>query len=264
MELINIRASSLAELFDCPARWEAKQIKGLRLACRSVTQIGTAFHGASAVYDSSRLHGGNPMTVDDALGVLADSIWRPEQDVVWDADLQQREAEKIGSGMLVNYCERIAPSREYVAVEAKCERLEIPDLGIALTGQNDRIRKVGNRHGISDLKTGKTAVGTDGIAKTAGHGPQLGVYELLAEYSMGISIDLPAEIIGAQTAKKEQRVGTAEIPNAREMLTGTPEQPGMLQAASMIIKSGVFFPNPRSMLCSKDWCPAWDTCKAHG
>jgi len=29
--IIPIRASSLAELFDCPARWEAKNLLGMRM-----------------------------------------------------------------------------------------------------------------------------------------------------------------------------------------------------------------------------------------
>jgi hypothetical protein len=86
------------------------------------------------------------------------------------------------------------------------------------------MRRVGDGFGIGDLKTGKTAVRADGHVETAGHAMQMGVYELMAEKASGLPITEPAQIIGLQTGKTErgQRVGTAEIVGAREMLVGDP------------------------------------------
>ena len=165
--------------------------------------LGTAVHAATAVYDSSTL-AGNGITVDEAAGAAVDVIRKPQEDVVWDDAPTQDEAESIAIALHTRYCDEIAPVQDYAAVEVKCDRLEISDIGIALTGTTDRIRKVEDGFGVVDLKTGKTAVGTDGRAKTNGHSFQMGVYELLAQHASGLPITAPAQIVGMQTGKTEK------------------------------------------------------------
>ena len=67
MEMTVIRASSLPELFDCPARWEAKHLCGRRLPRSAAAQLGTAVHAGAAVFDVQRILG-SPITPDDAAG----------------------------------------------------------------------------------------------------------------------------------------------------------------------------------------------------
>ncbi len=263
--IIPIRASSLAELFDCPARWAAKHIDGLRLPRSAAAQLGTAVHASTGVFDASRLPGGDPLTADDAAGALVDAIHHPEEDVDWE-DTAPRDAERIGLALHSRYCAEIAPTQTYRGVEVKCEKLEIPDLGIALTGTTDRVRETGAGLGIADLKTGSRAVGADGRAVTQGHALQLGVYELLAEHAMGMPIAAPAQIVGMNTGKTPaaQRVGTGEVVNARAALVGDGEHPGMLEYAARLIQSGDFFGNSKSVLCSARYCPAHPTCRFKG
>ena len=257
-----IRASSLAELFDCPARWSAKHIDGLRSPRSAAAQLGTAVHAGTAVFDSSRLPGGSPVSADDAAGALVDAIHRPEEEVDWD-DTAPNDAERIALALHTRYCADIAPQQVYHGVEVKCEKLELPELGIALTGTTDRVREVGGSLGIADLKTGGRAVGTDGRAVTQGHAVQLGVYELLAENAMGLRITAPAQIVGMNTGKTAagQRVGTGEVVNARAALVGTEEAPGLLEHASRLIRSGSFYGNSKSVLCSEKYCVAHPTCR---
>ncbi|WP_448344116.1 PD-(D/E)XK nuclease family protein [Desulfovibrio piger] len=125
-----IRASSLPELFDCPARWEAKHLCGRRLPRSAAAQLGTAVHAGAAVFDVQRILG-SPITPDDAAGEVVDAIHHPKEDVDWGED-SPREAERIALALHGLYCRNIAPGRSYVAVEATCERLEITDLGLAL------------------------------------------------------------------------------------------------------------------------------------
>jgi RecB family exonuclease len=263
--LVFIRASSLAELFDCPARWAAKHIDGLRSPRSAAAQLGTAVHAGTAMFDASRLPGGSPITADDAAGALVDAIHRPEEEVEWE-DTAPNDAEKIALALHTRYCADIAPKQTYLGVEVRCEKLELPDLGIALTGTTDRIRQTPAGAGIADLKTGKAAVGVDGNAVTKGHGVQLGVYELLAENASGIQISAPAQIVGMNTAKTAagQRVGMGEVVNARAALIGTEEQPGLLEHASRLIQSGAFYGNPKSYLCSEKYCPKHPTCAFKG
>lgn len=262
LDIISIRASSLAELFDCSARWEAKHLLGMRSPRSAAAQLGTAVHAGTALFDESRLDGASPISADDAAGAVVDAIHKPEEDVDWE-DTAPKEAERIALALHTRYCAEIAPTQRYVGVEVQCERLELPDLGIALTGTTDRVRETPQGLGIADLKTGGRAVGTDGRAVTQGHAVQLGVYELLAENAMGLPITAAAQIVGMNTGKTAaaQRVGTGEVVNARAALVGTDEQPGLLQHASNVIHSGLFYGNSKSMLCSAKYCPRHAVCQ---
>ena len=261
MNIIPIRASSLGELFDCAARFEAKHILGMKMPSSGAAQLGTAIHASTAVFDTSVMNGAG-ITVEEAAGAAVDALHHPEFDVDWE-DSSANEAEPIALALHKKYCTEFAPKQVYAAVEVKCESLEITDLGIALTGTTDRVRKTENGYGIADLKSGKTAVSADGTVKTAGHAYQMGVYELLAERASGIAITEPAQIIGLNTGKtdKAQRVGEGMIAGARDVLIGDGETPGVLEIASKILHGGIFPGNPRSMLCGEKYCPRFKTCK---
>ncbi len=261
MDTITIRASSLPELFDCPARFEAKYVKGMRMPRSGAAQLGTAVHVGTALFDSSRLEG-NPVTADEAAGAVVDAVHRPEEDVDWGED-SPGEAEAIGIALHKRYCQEIAPKQQYVAVEAKCDRLEISDIGIALTGTTDRVTFTEDGYGIADIKTGKSAVSADGTVKTAGHAAQLAVYELLAGAALGRVIEAPAQIIGLQVAKTEKgrRAAIGTITGARDLLIGDDTGPGLLQIAADMLHTGRFFGNSRSQLCNPKYCPAYNVCR---
>lgn len=259
-----IRASSLSELFDCAHRWEGKQLLGMRGPRSAPAQLGTAVHAGTAMFDAGRLPGGEVLTVDQAASAVVDSIQRPEEEVDW-GDTPKAQAERIALALHTKYCHDVAPLQTYLGVEVKCERLDLPELGIALGGTNDRIRITPKGYGIADLKTGGRAVGTDGKAETQKHAMQLGVYELLAEHAMSIAITAPAQIIGLNTGKTPttQRVGFGEVKNARAALVGSEGQPGLLEQAARTIASGDFPGNPSSFLCSPKFCPRFATCRFH-
>jgi hypothetical protein len=262
IDFVTIRASSLGSLFDCPARWAATHIDKMRMPSSGKAALGKAVHASTAVYDQSTIDGAG-ITIDEAAGAAVDAIHRPDEDTVWSDGESPQEAEKIAISLHTKYCTQIAPSREYTAVEVLCERLEIADLGIALTGTTDRIRLTREGYGIGDIKTGKQAVGSDGTVKTSGHAYQMGVYELLAEFGSGMPITAPAEIIGLNTAKteKSQRVGVGSITGARAVLLGDGDHPGVLEIAARIIHSGNFFGNPKSMMCHGTYCPIFNSCR---
>jgi hypothetical protein len=260
-DLFSIRASSLSEIFDCPARFEAKYIRGLRLPKSSAAQLGTAIHAGTALFDQSRLDG-NPLTIEECAGAVVDAIQKPEEDVDWGED-SKSDAENIGIALHKMYCTEIGAKQKYVAVEATCESLDIPDLGLSLTGTTDRIRVTDDGLGIADIKTGKSVVGADGKVKTSGHAAQLAVYQLLASQAIGQPVYAPAQIIGLQVAKtdKGRRAATGTVNASLELLVGKDETPGLLQHASKIIHSGAFYGNPRSSLCSEKYCPNYSKCQ---
>lgn len=261
--IVTIRASALGDFLDCPARAEAKHLMGMRTPSSGAATLGTALHKSTALFDQSKLSG-QGLTVDETAGAAVDAINKPQEDVVWDDDESKSETEGIAVALHKLYCTKIAPTQEYAAVEIACERLEIRDIGLALTGTTDRVRRVGDGYGIADLKSGKTAVKSDGTVATKGHAYQLGVYELLAEHASGIDITEPAQIIGLQVAKtdKGQRAATsAGVSGARDVLVGEADSPGVLQVVARMVHEGTFPGNPRSMLCGEKYCPIYNRCK---
>lgn len=261
-ELIRIRASSLPELFDCPARWEAKNIKGMRLPSSGAAQLGRAVHAGTALFDLGRIRGAG-LSAENCAAEVVKAIREPREEVDW-GDTSPAAMEGIALALHRKYCAEIAPGFDFVDVEAECRGLEIAGLGIVLTGTTDRVyRDERGRFGIADIKTGKSAVGTDGTVRTAGHAAQVAVYELLAEEATGRPMDAPAVIIGLQTAKTDagRRAGTGSVTGARELLAGREGAPGLLEAAAAMLRSGIFFGNPRSTLCHQKYCPAYESCR---
>lgn len=261
--MITIRASGLSEWFDCAARAEARQLLGKRTPSSGKALLGRAIHASTAVYDKSTIEGGG-VTVDEAAGAAVDAIHKPDDEILLDDDERQDQLEKVAVALHTLYCNKIAPTQQYAAVEVQCERLEISDLGIALQGTTDRVRKVDDGYGIADLKSGGSAVSADGKVPTKGAAYQLGVYELLAQVASGVAITAPARVIGLQTGKTErgQRVALSDpVTGARDVLIGEPDSPGVLEIVSKMINSGTFPGNPRSMMCNPKYCPIYSTCK---
>lgn len=262
MDTIRIRASSIGELFDCPARWEAKHINGLRLPMSGKAALGKAVHASTGAFDAARVLG-QPISINDAAAAAVDSLYQPNEDVDWSGD-NIDQAATVALALHRKYCTDIAPTQDYAGVEATCEALTISDLGITLTGTIDRVyRDDTGALGIADIKTGKTAVAADGTVKTQGHGLQLATYELLAEVAIQQPLTAPARVIGMQTGvtAKAQRIGIGEIDGPRDALIGTAEAPGALHYAANFLKSGLFYGNPRSQLCSEKFCPAHARCQ---
>jgi hypothetical protein len=260
--VIKMRASSLPELFDCPARWEAKHILGMNKPTSGAAWLGTSTHASTAAYDQAILDE-SPISIDDAADVFIDSVYNPTEEVDWE-DRSQKEVEKVGLALHTNYCSKVAPKMKYLGVEVTCESLEIVDLGLVLTGTTDRIYLDDKgRTGISDIKTGSRIVGSDGKVNAAGHGAQLGVYELLAEKAINQPMDAPALVIGLQSGKTKtsQRTAIGELGSPRYQLIGDEQTPGLLQSAANLIHSGNFYGNPKSYLCSARYCPRHAVCK---
>lgn len=257
--MIRVRASSLGDLFDCPARWEAKNILGMTMPGNPAATLGSAVHASTAAFDQAVLDS-SPISIDESAGALVDYIAKPPEDVDW-SDMSPRKAEQIGLSLHSLYCSEIAPTQNYAVVEITCEDIEIGDLGIKLTGTADRIYiDSRGRYGVADVKTGKRAVDAKGKAVTKYHGEQIAVYEVLAEHSFNQELKAPARIIGLKTQGKAA-ADVGRIMNARKHLVGDEHEPGLLKRAAKIINSGDFHGNPRSFLCSEKYCPRFSTCK---
>lgn len=261
-----VRASSWAGLFDCAYRWEGIHILKLPNIVGLRAALGTAIHAGTAAYDQAKIDRSG-LTIDDAAGVLVDKLHDPENDFNPAADdLTMPEAERVGIALLIKYCNQITPKYEFSAVEMETKPLDI-DCGdgiiVRLTGTMDRARvcRKSGGTGIADVKSGTAAV-AKGVAKTQGHGPQLGTYEILFEHTTGERITEDAEIIGLKT-EGTLEIGTGTVRNAKAMMLGNEDQPGLIEFAARMFRSGDFYPNSRSLLCSPKYCPRHGTCHFH-
>jgi len=263
---LKVRASSWAGMFDCAYRWEGIHLLGMRNVVGLRAALGTAIHAGTAVFDQARVDH-SIVTADDAAGVLVDKLRDPEND--FDPardDLTVPEAERIGLSLLTKYCHEVSPKYDFVAVEMETKPLDINCGGgviVRLTGTMDRarIRKNSGKVGIADLKSGATAV-QKGAANTKGHSAQIGTYELLYEHTTGDQITDDAEIIGLKT-KGTAEIASGTVKNAKRVMIGTETQPGLIEFAAEMFKTGRFYPNPKSLLCSEKYCPRFQSCFFH-
>lgn len=260
-----VRASSWGKLFDCAYAWEGQNLLGMKSPSSPRAILGTAIHASTALFDQHRIDN-DPISAYDAAEALIDTLHNPEEEVNWALDdLSISEAERIGIDLHTQYCRTWSPRFEFASVEMTTEPFPI-DCGngitIILTGTLDRSRvKASAGHGIQDLKSGGQAV-QKGAANTSGHYPQIATYELLYEWTTGNVITEPAEIIGLKTKGKPE-VATGEIIGAKQKMVGTEEFPGLIQFAAQMFRSGDFYPNPKSILCSPKYCVRWQSCPYH-
>lgn len=253
------RASSWGSLFDCSHKWEGEHILGMKLPSAPRSLLGTAIHAGTAAFDQGRIDNA-VLRPDDVAGIFIDALEQPNFEVDWKADdsLTQRDAKRIGLTLLTRYCLEISPRYTFVAVELETKPLPI-DCGngvtVVLTGTLDRARVIASDNGgegLADVKTGRVAV-EKGVAKTRGHKPQLGTYELLYQHTTGRTCTLPADIIGLKTSGSLD-VATAQVHGARELMVGTEDHKGLIEFAAEMFRTGLFPPNNQSMLCSAKYC----------
>ncbi|CAE6839288.1 RecB family exonuclease [Paraburkholderia nemoris] len=262
---LKIRASSFGQFFDCSYAWEGKYLLGIGGAAGLRALLGTGVHAGTAAFDSARL-ANNPISPDDAAGVFVDALNHPEFDVDFSNDnLSIKEAERIGLTLTTKYCTEIAPQFNYVAVEMKLEPLVIDCGGcinITLTGTMDRARVAETHDGtiIPDVKTGSRVV-VNGEASIKARSAQTGTYQLMYEHTTQ-ERTAGAQIIGLGTTSKTP-IAVSPVFDARRVLIGTDEAPGLIQLAADMFRAGLFPPNPQSYLCSKAYCPRWNLCIYH-
>lgn len=262
MSDITIRASSFAELFDCPARFKARNIDNMRSRSSGAAHLGTSLHAGTGLFDQAIIEG-TPVSVDDAVDCFVDMVRSPDFDVDW-GELPISQAIDTGVLLTTRYCQDIAPSASYEAVELQCNPLTIAmsnGVKITLTGTVDRVRMKDDKRGISDLKSGARII-KNGEVDTDKHTVQLGTYELLevlVKNTTGQDMTLDAEIIALPTTgRATPQVATVRRPS--KVLLGDSEHTGLLDVAAAMVKSGAFFGNTKSVLCSEKYCPAYATC----
>jgi hypothetical protein len=267
MSTISIRASSFGSLFDCGYRWEWETLYGHRKPVGIRAVLGTALHASTAVFDRALIDH-EPVKIDDAASVLVAKIQTPEYETDFsNDDIDEEQAEKIGLALHRMYCMDIAPHMHYTDVETQLAPFVIDcgdGLHVQLTGTMDRARVSLYPHEskpvIPDLKSGRAVV-AKGQAKIKGRSAQLGTYQLLYENTRHV------ETAGAQVlalhATSKPKVAVSPVFDARRVMVGTATEKGLIEYAAEMFRTGLFPPNPSSMLCDKKYCARWEHCQFH-
>jgi hypothetical protein len=264
-KVYSVRASAWANLFDCAYKFEGEQILGIRKAAGLRAQLGTAIHASTATFDKARILG-FPVTIDDSASVFVDTLRNPERDVDYQQDdLSISDAEVIGLKLHTRYCADLSPRFNFQSVEALLQPMDI-DCGsgmiVRLTGTMDRARVATTPAGavIPDIKTGSRVI-EDGQAKIKGRSAQLGTYQLMHERQTG-ELTAGAQVLALQTSSKPQ-VAASQVFDAKRVMIGTDTTPGLIEHAATMFRTGLFPPNPQSMLCSQKYCARWASCIYH-
>lgn len=260
-----VRASSWGSLFDCAHKWEGEHLLGMRMPSGLRAQLGTAIHASTAAFDSAKLVG-ETVTVDDAAGVFVDTLTKPEREVDYSKDdLTVPEAERIGLQLHTAYCLDVSPRFRFASVEAKLQPVDIDCGGgviVRLTGTMDRARVATTPAGavIPDIKTGARVI-EKGEVKTKGRSAQLGTYQLMHEQEHQAPT-AGGQVIALQTTSKPV-TGVSPVFDAKRVMLGTEDKPGLIEFAADMFRTGLFPPNPQSLLCSPKYCARWATCIFH-
>lgn len=262
MDTVKVRASSIGVFFSCPLRWYITNILKKTLPSTAPAAIGTAVHKSTATYDASRLEDNKArwLTIDDSAEEILQHFADPGEEIDWEGMPLDTAVERA-VGVHMRYCGEIAHTHQYTHVENTFDTMSIEcevDTGsirLDLSGTVDRVFQRDGKFGVADIKTGAAA-----LSQSSGkHKAQLAAYEMLAEENLGILIEESGELIKLQTSSNF-KVGVENVSNAREALLGNDDFPGMLMHMARALKSGDFYGNPNSWLCSEKYCPHFSRC----
>ena len=201
---LQISASALGAILDCPMRWFLSREAAGESARSSSLGFGSVIHALA-----------EHMSTDDTvqasdLYALLDSVWdRLEFESPWIADRERVEATRV-IDRFVRWHEG-RPDRTFVASEVPFS-VEV-DLGAgeraALTGQLDRVERAADgRIRVVDFKTSKNAPTDTSMPAN----PQLGLYQLAVD-SGGLD----------QVCGEGARSGGAELVQLRQDIDGHPK-----------------------------------------
>ena len=260
MTEIEIRASSWSTVVDCALRWYKVHVEGMRTYSRGRTRLGSATHEGTAVFDSGQ------GDASDAAHQFIDVLYQDSGDVIWD-DISQHEAETIGLVLVADWCQRISPRWQWAAVEHTLEPQSVivnDDVLVTMTGTLDRVyrhfRDETAVYGPLDIKSGARIVGPDGVINAAPHIAQVEQYRFLYQTETGIELNGPAMVGALPTAGND--AGTVSLGEISTRSTNLfYGEGGYLDTLAMYARTGLWPGNPSSALCSKKYCPNFNTCR---
>lgn len=229
--------------------------------------VGSAMHMGAFVALSEKMKGEEPEpahAVDAAVGELDRIIANPEGDgIAWDQITNTvNDAQKQTIRMTLSLVNRVIPNMEPVAVEERLEAQVTPRL--ILSGRKDVSVREPKR--IADFKSGR---------RRRQYKAQYGGYSLL-DRSHGRTVDEVAEAFAPRVPMKkpqpEPTLVSMPAAEAERVALNTLDEidESIGHFVDRVDKGGqrpeqAFRANPSSMLCGRNFCPAWGSswCREH-
>jgi CRISPR/Cas system-associated exonuclease Cas4 (RecB family) len=242
-ELAQVLSPSQVRAFvDCSTRWWFKYGLGLPEPKNSSLALGSAVHRALEVNFREKLATGEDLPTSAVRAVFRDEWLEHIRETVFAPEETPAATAAMGERLLAKYMEEVAPRIEPAAVECDVEG-EIG--GVRVRGRVDLVDRSGR---IIDVKTSARrprAVASD-------YAFQLATY---AQWYPGASgearLDTLVRTQFVQVVPLAYRIAEHDLRATRVLYPLV--QDGM--------RSGLYWPNRHSMLCSRRQCAFWRACE---
>ncbi len=227
---------------DCSARWWFKYGLELPEQKTSSLALGLAVHRALEVNFREKHETGEDLHPTGVIAVFRDFWQDLLKDTFFQIDEDPAEVGQVGEQLVAKYMDEAAPLIQPAAME-----LEVAGeiAGVKVSGRIDVVDTTGR---IIDVKTAArrpTAVPPD-------YAFQLATYRRLFPRASGEArLDTLVKTKAVQLVSIDYTVGSQD-------LCATEQLYPLVQDG---IRSGLYFPNRQSFLCSRRHCPFWQRCE---
>jgi CRISPR/Cas system-associated exonuclease Cas4 (RecB family) len=234
--------SQVSNLMDCPYRWHAKHVLGIADPPTGNLALGKAVHTALAENFAQKCETKLDLP---ALGVVAlfREAWSlMREQTEFRDDENPEELGKTGEVLVAKYMDEAAPRINPAAVEMHVEGVIG---GVKVQGYVDLLDVHGT---VIEIKTAKARPsGIDPMHKF-----QVATYRLLLPQARGTGrIDTLVKTKSPQLVQQPFSITDQEL---RATQTLYP-------VAQRLIRGGIYFPNRKSMMCSRRNCAFWRHCE---
>jgi CRISPR/Cas system-associated exonuclease Cas4 (RecB family) len=242
-EAANLLSPTQVRTFlDCSAKWWFRY--GLRLPepKTSSLALGSAVHEALAENFRQKIETREDLEACGVRVLFRQSWSRQTEEAVFQPDENAGQLGSIGEELVQKYMEEAAPSIDPAGVEFEVTgRIA----GVSVRGIVDLI----DVHGaVIDIKT--AARKPSGISFD--HALQLATYRCLSPHASGEArLDTLVKTKTVQLVQHRHTVTDSDLQAARVLYP-------LVQDG---IRSGLYFPNRRSLLCSRRNCAFWQKCE---
>jgi putative RecB family exonuclease len=244
----HISVSQINMYLRCPAQYMFKYIYRIKTPARSFLTKGKAIHKGIEHNFRQKKETCQDTKLAEVLEITAAEFDDLRIDTQWDEEEDPDQIREETIALAAMYHSQIAPSIQPDLIE---QRITIPlddELGWDLLGIID----LGDQEGfIHDTKTSKKSP----TAGEADKSLQLTAYYLLyraftGREPAGCKLDYLVQTKNPKVVSLESKRTEREITRFRNIART------VIQA----IQSGNYYPNPNSMMCSKDNCDYWELC----
>ncbi len=227
---------------DCPARWWFRFGLGLPEPKNSSLALGLAVHRALEINFREKLATGEDLPATGVRAVFRDEWLQHIRETVFAPGENATAIAAMGERLLAKYMDEVAPRIEPAAVECDVEG-EIA--GVQVRGRIDLLDRSGR---IIDIKT--SARRPRGVAPD--YAFQLATYRQICPGASGEArLDTLVRTQFVQIVPLAYRIKEQDL-RATHML---------YPLARDGMRSGLYWPNRQSMLCSRRQCGFWRECE---